>query len=201
MSTILNLVYLFLAAMVALPVLEVTVLAARRARALRAYGAARGVTALAVVYREERLGLLGQPLVSYVAVPTRDDLRRALSRLAPRAPIEVVVHLPRGAPVDVDRLAGALDAHDGPVTLVVPVCALTGGRRLLGCADQVLTGRHATVADDAEPAGRLAGGELPAALGALLSLYPQPPRGRLSPVVTGFDGTREPPDTGERHLD
>ena len=198
MTPLLNAIYLFLAAVAALPVVELALLAARRARALRAYGAARGGGALPVLYREERVGLLGQPMLRYLAVPTIDDLRRGLDHVPADEPLDVIVHLPRDVPVDVDGMVALLERHRGPITLVVPVCALTGGRRLIGCADRVLAGRHAVVADGAEPAAPLAGGELPGALGPVLALYPQPPRRLTTLLFSSFDGTRVPPETGER---
>ncbi|HMK92812.1 MAG TPA: hypothetical protein VK576_07420 [Thermoleophilia bacterium] len=198
MTPLLNAIYFFLAAMVFLPVVELTLLAARRTRALRAYGAARGSFALPVVYREERVGLLGQPILRYLSMPTLDDVRRALARAPADAPLDVIVHLPRAVPFDIDGLVALLESHGGPVTLVVPVCVLTGGRRLVGCADRVLAGRRAAVADGAERAAPLAGGELPGALGPVLALYPQPPRRLTSPLFSSFDGSRTPPDTGER---
>ena len=198
MTPLLNAIYFFLAAMVFLPVVELSLLATRRARALRAYGAARGRAALPVVYREERVGLLGRPLLRYLSVPTLDDVRRSLTRLPADAPLDLIVHLPRDVPFDVDGLVALLEPRTGPITLVVPVCALTGGRRLVGCAAHVLAGRHAMVADGAEPAAPLAGGELPAALGPVLALYPQPPRRLTTLLFSSFDGTRVPPETGER---
>jgi hypothetical protein len=151
-SGILNLLYVFLAALVALPIVELLLLEARRARALRAFGAARGRHALAIVEREETVALLGLPLFRYATVPSAGEVARSLQRVPAGAPLDVLVHLPYDAPLDVDEVAHALAARPGPVTLIVPACALTGGLSLIRSADEVLCGEHASFAQEAEEA-------------------------------------------------
>jgi hypothetical protein len=152
LSNILNLLYVFLAALVALPIVELILLEARRARALRAFGAARGRRALAIVQREETVALLGLPLFRYVTVPSADEVGRSLARLSDAAPLDLVVHLPRAAPLDVNQVARALVGRRGPVTLIVPDCALTGGHTLARAADELLADGRAGFAQDAEEA-------------------------------------------------
>ncbi len=159
MSHILNLVYAFLAVMVVLPIVELRLLDARRARALRAFGAARGRHAVTLIEHEETLALLGWPFVRYTATPGAAELARALARVPPAAPLDLIVHLPRDASLDIGAVTTLLSAHPGPVTVIVPVAALTGGQTLARAGAELLLGAGARLAEADEaaivaPAGR-----------------------------------------------
>ncbi len=184
--------YLFLTALVVLAVVELKVADAHRERVLRAFGAARGRPALALVCREERVAVLGQPIYRYATTPTATELRRAVDRLPRGSALDLIVSLPRDVPLDTGLVGRILGEHSGPVTLIAPSGVLTGGLTLARVADELLLGPGARFAEGAEPPVAahelVAGGagdrpradELPEGLGAVLACFalaPRHPRG------------------------
>jgi hypothetical protein len=187
---------------VVLPVVELKVSDARRARALRAFGAARGRPALALICREESVTLLGRPLYRYARTPTASELRRAVSSLPPESALDLIVSLPRDTPLGCELVGRILGEHPGPVTLIVPSAALTGGLTLARVADELLLGPDARFAEGAEPTvgahelvagGTPRAGGLPEGLGAVLAWFPLAPRHPRGVVFFGFRGARDRP--------
>ena len=180
---------------------------ARRERALRAFGAARGRPALALICREESVAVLGQPIYRYATTPTAVDLRRALARLPQGSALDLIVSLPRDVPLDTGLVGRVLGAHPGPVTLIVPSGVLTGGPTLTRAADELLLGPRARFAEGAEqPVAahemavegadrRPRTGELPDGLGAVLACFALAPRHPRGVVFFGRGSGRERPCT------
>ena len=186
-----------------LAVVELKVADARRERALRAFGAARGRPALALICREESVAVLGQPIYRYATTPTTAELRRAVARLPRGSALDLIVSLPRDAPLEAGPVGRLLGEHSGPVTLIVPSGVLTGGLTLARVADELLVGPDARFAEAAEPpvsahelvvegaAGRPHSGPLPDGLGAVLARFPLAPRHPRGIVFFGRRGGRE----------
>jgi hypothetical protein len=190
---------------VVLAVVELKVADARRERALRAFGAARGRPALALICREERVAVLGQPIYRYATTPTAADLRRAVARLPQSSALDLIVSLPRDVPLDTGQVESVLDEHPGPVTLIVPSGVLTGGLTLARVADELLLGPEARFAEGAEPpiaarelvvdeaGGRPRAGGLPDGLGAVLACFALAPRHPRGVVFFGRGSGRDRP--------
>jgi hypothetical protein len=190
---------------VVLAVVQLKVADARRERALRAFGAARGRPALALICREESVAVLGQPIYRYATTPTAAELRRAVARLPQGSAIDLIVSLPRDVPLDTGLVGRFLGEHPGPVTLIVPSGVLTGGLTLARVADELLLGSDARFAEGAEPPvaahalvdegadGRPRTGELPDGLGAVLACFPLAPRHPRGVVFFGRGSGRERP--------
>lgn len=202
---VMTLFYLLVAGTFVLAYARLKVLDARRARAARRLGAARDTTVVPLVHRLETVTLLGLPLYRYVTVPLADEVVAALGRIPAERPVDLLVHLPGGLAVDVAIIAEAARERTGPVTLIVPVCALSGSGAIAAAADVVVAGPGAVLdsADTVAGAGSASmpsagSGSMtgagpavsPAAQGAtvpegaweLLALYDQPPRRRRSPL-------------------
>lgn len=187
--------------------LELKVADARRERALRAFGAARGRPALALICREESVAVLGQPIYRYATTPAAAELRRAVARLPQSSALDLIVSLPRDAPLDTGLVGRVLGEHPGPVTLIVPSGVLTGGLTLARVADELLLGPDARFAEGAEPPvaarelvlegadGRPRLGGLPDGIGAVLACFALAPRHPRGIVFFGRGSGRDRPWT------
>ena len=203
MSYLLDLLYLFLTALVVLAVVELKVSDARRDHALRAFGAARGRPALTLICREESVAVLGQPIYRYARTTTASELGRAVARLPQDSPLDLIVSLPRDTPLDTALAARVLGERPGPVTLIVPSGVLTSGLTLARVADELLLGPDVCFAEGAEPpvaarelavegaGGRARAGGLPDGLGAVLAWFPLAPRHPRGVVFFGRGSGRD----------
>jgi hypothetical protein len=197
---------LFLIFMLATPALQLGVGAARKWRARRVLERERGARVVPLILDLQTVASYGLPIVRFEQLPLPGELARAIGTTAAGRPIDLVVDLPAGLPLDVFPVAAALAAHPAKTTLIVPRRALVGGLALARAADAVLLGpgamlcgdlrgdADAPTGGDALPArasrrgdttcdladlkdlGLPAGEELPAALPAYLARFREPRR-------------------------
>jgi hypothetical protein len=201
---IVTLFYLCVAGTFVLAYARLVVLDVRRRRAVRRLGQMRGTDVVTLVHRLETVTLLGLPLYRYVSTPLGSEVLASLRRIPDERPVDLLVHLPAGVAVDAPHIARALRRRTGAVTLIVPACALSGGRTLAEAADTVIVGPGAAVADAGEGCvdvgDRGAGSDddtpLPRAVWSLLALYAQPPRRRGSPLLLPLNRRGRTPAAG-----
>ena len=133
-----NLFTILLFALLVVPVLSQRMLAARRSRALAALQRARGTRVIAMIHRQETIGVLGVPLYRFIDIDDSEAVLRAI-RLTPRdTPIDLLLHTPGGLVLASEQIAYALRAHPGKVTVLVPHYAMSGGTLLALAADEIV---------------------------------------------------------------
>ena len=132
-----NLFTVLLFALIVLPVLQRWTLSTRRARALTALQSSRQSRVIAMIHRQETVGLLGVPLYRFIDIDDSEAVLRAI-RLTPEdTPIDLVLHTPGGLVLASEQIAYALRAHPGKVTVLVPHYAMSGGTLLALAADEI----------------------------------------------------------------
>jgi ClpP class serine protease len=124
--------------LIAIPVLGRWSLAARRKRALAALQTARGTRVIAMIHRQETVGLLGVPLYRFIDIDDSEAVLRAIRLTPDDTPIDLLLHTPGGLVLASEQIAYALQAHPGKVSVLVPHYAMSGGTLLALAADEIV---------------------------------------------------------------
>ena len=120
------------------PVLARQALEARRSRAFRALQRARGSRVIAMIHRQETVGVLGVPFYRYIDIDDSEAVLRAIRQTPDESPIDLLLHTPGGLVLASEQIAYALRAHRGKVTVLVPHYAMSGGTLLALAADEIV---------------------------------------------------------------
>ena len=112
-------------------------LAARRSRGLAALQRARGSRVIAMIHRQETVGILGVPLFRFIDIDDSEAVLRAIRMTPDDTPIDLLLHTPGGLVLASEQIAYALRAHPGKVTVLVPHYAMSGGTLLALAADEI----------------------------------------------------------------
>ncbi|HXV56934.1 MAG TPA: hypothetical protein VD704_03625 [Gaiellaceae bacterium] len=124
--------------LLAVPMLSRAVLEARRSRALHALGRSRGTRVIAMIHRQETVGVLGVPLYRFIDIDDSEAVLRAIRQTPDDAPIDLLLHTPGGLVLASEQIAYALRGHQGKVTVLVPHYAMSGGTLVALAADEIL---------------------------------------------------------------
>jgi len=120
------------------PVLARQALEARRSRAFRALQRARGSRVIAMIHRQETVGVLGVPFYRYIDIDDSEAVLRAIRQTPDESPIDLLLHTPGGLVLASEQIAYALRAHRGRVTVLVPHYAMSGGTLIALAADEIV---------------------------------------------------------------
>jgi ClpP class serine protease len=132
-----NLFTVLLFVVLVLPVVQRWTLSARRARALTALQRARKSRVIAMIHRQETVGILGVPLYRFIDIDDSEAVLRAIRLTPDETPIDLVLHTPGGLVLASEQIAYALRDHPGKVTVLVPHYAMSGGTLLALAADEI----------------------------------------------------------------
>jgi ClpP class serine protease len=132
-----NIFTLLLFAVILLPILSQRVLAARRARAILALQRKRETRVIAIIHRQETVGLLGVPLFRFIDIDDSEAVLRAIRMTPDATPIDLVLHTPGGLVLASEQIAYALRDHPAKVTVLVPHYAMSGGTLIALAADEI----------------------------------------------------------------
>jgi ClpP class serine protease len=132
-----NLFTVLLFVLFVLPVVQRWLLSMRRARALAALQRERGSRIIAMIHRQETVGLLGVPLYRFIDIDDSEEVLRAIRMTPDETPIDLVLHTPGGLVLAAEQIAYALRDHPGKVTVLVPHYAMSGGTLLALAADEI----------------------------------------------------------------
>jgi ClpP class serine protease len=125
-------------ALLLLPVLSRQALQARRSRSFGALQRARGSRVIAMIHRQETVGVLGVPFYRYIDIDDSEAVLRAIRQTPDESPIDLLLHTPGGLVLASEQIAYALLAHRGKVTVLVPHYAMSGGTLLALAADEIV---------------------------------------------------------------
>lgn len=133
-----NLFTILLFAFLLLPLVGQRLLAARRTRAIAALQRSRGARVIAMIHRQETVGLLGVPLFRFIDIDDSEAVLRAIRMTPDETPIDLILHTPGGLVLASEQIAYALRDHPGKVTVLVPHYAMSGGTLVALAADEIV---------------------------------------------------------------
>lgn len=100
---------------------------------------------IAIVHRQEPMGLLGIPVLRYIDLNDAEDVLEAIRTTPQNTPIEMVLHTPGGLVLPALQIARALKAHPAKTTVYVPHYAMSGGTLIALAADEIVLNKHAVL--------------------------------------------------------
>lgn len=100
---------------------------------------------IAIVHRQEPMGLLGIPMLRYIDLNDAEDVLDAIRRTPPNKPLEFILHTPGGLVLPALQIARAIKAHPARTTVFVPHYAMSGGTLLALAADEIVLSQHAVL--------------------------------------------------------
>jgi ClpP class serine protease len=100
---------------------------------------------IAIVHRQEPMGLLGIPQLRYIDLNDAEDVLEAIRTTPPNTPIDLVLHTPGGLVLPALQIARALKAHPAKTTVYVPHFAMSGGTLIAMAAKEIVLNKHAVL--------------------------------------------------------
>jgi len=137
--------WVFLVISMLQPMLRQRAIAVQRARLIRQLEAARGSRVILLVHRQETMGFLGIPLFKYIDIADAEQLIRAIQQTDPEQAVDLVLHTPGGLVLPSVQIARAIARHKGPVRVLVPHYAMSGGTLIALAADEIIMSEHAVL--------------------------------------------------------
>jgi len=132
-----NIFTILIFVLVLVPVLGQRALAARRHRAIDALQRVRGARVIALIHRQETVGVLGVPIFRFIDIDDSEAVLRAIRLTPDETPIDLLLHTPGGLVLASEQIAYALRDHPAKVTVLVPHYAMSGGTLIALAADEV----------------------------------------------------------------
>ncbi|MEL6362101.1 MAG: hypothetical protein AAFR21_13570 [Pseudomonadota bacterium] len=100
---------------------------------------------VAIVHRQEPMGLLGIPMLRYIDLNDAEDVLQAIASTPSNQPLELILHTPGGLVLPALQIARAVKAHPGPTKVFVPHYAMSGGTLIAMAADEIVLSKHAVL--------------------------------------------------------
>jgi ClpP class serine protease len=100
---------------------------------------------IAIVHRQEPMGLLGIPMLRYIDLNDAEEVLDAIRKTPPGKPLEFILHTPGGLVLPAVQIARAIKAHRGRKTVFVPHYAMSGGTLIALAADEIVLSEHAVL--------------------------------------------------------
>ncbi|MEM8936299.1 MAG: hypothetical protein AAGC77_07825 [Pseudomonadota bacterium] len=100
---------------------------------------------IAIVHRQEPMGLLGIAQLRYIDLNDAEDVLEAIRATPPEKSLEFVLHTPGGLVLPALQIARAIKAHPGPTRVFVPHYAMSGGTLIALAADEIVLTDHAVL--------------------------------------------------------
>lgn len=100
---------------------------------------------IAIVHRQEPMGLLGIAQLRYIDLNDSEDVLRAIATTPKDKPLELILHTPGGLILPALQIARAVKAHPARKTVFVPHYAMSGGTLIALAADEIIMTDHAVL--------------------------------------------------------
>ena len=100
---------------------------------------------IAIVHRQEAMGLLGIPVLRYIDLNDAEVVLEAIRNTPSNKPLEFILHTPGGLVLPALQIARAIKAHPGKTTVFVPHYAMSGGTLIALAADEIILSEHAVL--------------------------------------------------------
>ncbi|RMH08282.1 MAG: hypothetical protein D6699_00950 [Aquificota bacterium] len=128
-----------------MPFLRKYALSKAREEVIKSLEAKRGSRVITLIHRQESLGFFGIPLFRFINIEDSEQVLRAI-RLTPEdMPIDLIIHTPGGLALAATQIANALAKHKGPVRVIVPHYAMSGGTLIALAADEIIMDSNAVL--------------------------------------------------------
>ncbi len=122
------------------PFLQGRMLAAKRQQLIRNIERARGSRVITMIHRQETRSLLGFQVARMIDLEDAQSIIPAIEETPAGTPIDLILHTPGGMVLAAMQIARAIKAHPSPVTVHVPVYAMSGGTLIALAADEIVMG-------------------------------------------------------------
>ena len=120
------------------PALAQRQLRAARRRQIRSLERQLKARVITLIHRQERSSFFGFGSARYIDIDDAQAVIHAIRATPPDQPIGLVLHTPGGLVIAAMQIARALKAHPAPVTVYVPVYAMSGGTLIALAADRIV---------------------------------------------------------------
>lgn len=141
----------------------------------------RGTRVITLIHRQETLSFLGLPLYRFIDIDDSESILRAIRLTDPSKPIDLILHTPGGLVLAAEQIAHAIEEHSGPVTVLVPHYAMSGGTLIALAANQILMDENAVLGPVDPQLAYRESSAMPAA--SILAVISQKPRERLDDMT------------------
>jgi ClpP class serine protease len=137
--------FVLIAVLFGMPVLAQRAVRARRRRAFAALERARGTRLIAMIHRQETVGVFGVPFYRFIDIDDSEAVLRAIRQTPADSAIDLLLHTPGGLVLASEQIAYAVRAHSGKVTVLVPHYAMSGGTLIALAADEIVMDESAVL--------------------------------------------------------
>ena len=140
-----TLIWILVAATVLQPLLMGRWFSLKRAQAIRGIEKSRGSRLITMIHRQEKRSLFGFSVSRHIDLEDAQTIISAIKETPPEMPIDLVLHTPGGLVLAAMQIARAVEAHQGKVTVFVPVYAMSGGTLIALAADEIVLGEFSVL--------------------------------------------------------
>lgn len=127
------------------PVLTRKVLESARNRLILKIENLRKSRVLLIIHRQERMSLLGFPLIRYISMEDSEEVLRFLEMTPEDKDIDLVLHTPGGLVLAALQIARAINNRKGKVRVIVPHYAMSGGTLIALAASEIIMSCNAVL--------------------------------------------------------
>ena len=100
---------------------------------------------ITLIHRQESVGFFGIPIIRYISIEDSEQVLRAIRLTPPEMPIVLIIHTPGGLALASTQVANALVKHKGPVRVIIPHYAMSGGTLIALAADEIVMDPNAVL--------------------------------------------------------
>ncbi|AMQ18269.1 SDH family Clp fold serine proteinase [Thermococcus peptonophilus] len=137
--------WLFFLYLLMWPQLQFRALQAARARLMAQLSRKRNSTVIAMIHRQESIGLFGIPVYRFISIEDSEEVLRAIRSAPKDKPIDLIIHTPGGLVLAATQIARALKEHPAETRVIVPHYAMSGGTLIALAADKIIMDPNAVL--------------------------------------------------------
>jgi ClpP class serine protease len=127
------------------PQLQYRRLMLMRQALMKKMGEKRGTNVIAMIHRQESIGLFGIPFYRFISIEDSEQILRAIRRTPKDKPIDLILHTPGGLVLAATQIAKAIKDHPAKTTVIIPHYAMSGGTLIALAADEIIMDPHAVL--------------------------------------------------------
>jgi ClpP class serine protease len=105
----------------------------------------RNSRVITLIHRQESVGFFGIPFIRYINIEDSEQVLRAIRLTPPDMPIDLIIHTPGGLALAATQIANALVRHKGPVRVIIPHYAMSGGTLIALATDEIIMDPNAVL--------------------------------------------------------
>lgn len=140
-----SLIWIFFIFSALTPMIQQRWIDAQRVRLIRKIEHDRRSRLITLIHRQESVALLGFPIARYISIEDSEALLRAIRLTPSDMAIDLILHTPGGLVLASEQIAEALIRHEGPVRVLIPHYAMSGGTLIALAADQIIMDPNAVL--------------------------------------------------------